>query len=174
MSEALPRWNRLPRDEAANEILPCCGSKAWAERVVAQRPFVDRASLLAASDQAWRNLGEADWTEAFRGHPRIGETRADKPPGAQSDTRSEAWSAQEQQKATGSDDVVKIALAEGNREYERRFNRIFIVCASGKTAPEILEILKRRLQNDAATELVQAAEEQRQITHLRIKRWLGE
>ena len=71
-------------------------------------------------------------------------------------------------------DEVKIALAEGNQEYERRFNRIFIVCASGKTAPEILEILRRRLQNDPEVELREAVEQQRQIMHLRIKRWLGE
>jgi 2-oxo-4-hydroxy-4-carboxy-5-ureidoimidazoline decarboxylase len=126
--------------------------------------------LLTASDETWRNLGESDWTEAFRSHPRIGETRAEQPVHA----RSAAWSAQEQRKAAAAGDDVRIALAEGNREYERRFDRIFIVCASGKTALEILEILRRRMQNDPEIELREAGEQQRQIMNLRIKRWLGE
>src|SRR5271170_5323161 len=169
MSDVLTLWNLLPADEAAHEILPCCGSKAWARRMASQRPFADEASLLAACDEAWRDLGESDWTEAFCSHPRIGETRAEKP----SHARSAAWSAQEQQRAANAGDAVKIALEEANREYQRRFNRIFIVCASGRTALEILEILRRRLQNDTETELHEAAEQQRQITNLRMKRWLG-
>jgi 2-oxo-4-hydroxy-4-carboxy-5-ureidoimidazoline decarboxylase len=169
VSNVLTRWNLLPADEAANEVLACCGSREWARRVVSARPFANRASLLAACDEAWRNLGASDWTEAFRSHPRIGETGAEKP----SPGQSTVWSEQEQQGAAGADDVVKDALAEGNRKYEGRFNRIFIVCASGKTATEILEILRRRLQNDPETELREAGEQQRQIMHLRIKRWLG-
>jgi 2-oxo-4-hydroxy-4-carboxy-5-ureidoimidazoline decarboxylase len=127
-------------------------------------------SLLAASDETWRSLDDAAWDEAFRSHPRIGETRTAQP----SHARSAAWSTLEQQKAALTGDEVKIALTEGNQEYERRFNRIFIVCASGKTAPEILDILRRRLQNDPDVELREAVEQQRQIMHLRIKRWLGE
>ena len=129
-----------------------------------------KRQLLAAAEEEWRNLGERDWDEAFRSHPRIGETRAAQPAHAQ----SAEWSAQEQQEAAAAGDVVKIALAEANREYEERFKRIFIVCASGKTAPEILAILRRRLQNDPETELREAVEQQRQIIELRIKRWLGE
>jgi 2-oxo-4-hydroxy-4-carboxy-5-ureidoimidazoline decarboxylase len=170
MSGVLMRWNHLPSEEAENEILACCGSRAWARRMDARRPFADEASLLAASDETWRNLGEADWMEAFRSHPRIGETRAEQP----SHVRSAAWSAQEQREAAAGGDVVKITLAEANREYEQRFNRIFIVCANGKTAPELLEILRHRLQNDPESELREAAEQQRQIMQLRIKRWLGE
>lgn len=170
MSDVLTRWNHLSADEAAQEILPCCGSTAWAQRMVTRRPLADKVSLLAASDETWRSLGDGAWDEAFRSHPRIGETRAAQP----SHARSAAWSAQEQQKATLAGEDVKIALAERNQEYEQRFNRIFIVCASGKTAPEILEILRRRLQNDPEVELREAVEQQRQIMHLRIKRWLGE
>jgi len=170
VSDVLTRWNNQPPDEAAQEILPCCGSTTWAQRMAARRPLVDEASVLAASDETWRSLDESAWTEAFRSHPRIGETRAKQP----ADARSAAWSALEQQKAAQTGEDVKIALAEGNREYERRFNRIFIVCASGKTAPEILEILRRRLQNDPEVELREAVEQQRQIMHLRMKRWLGE
>jgi 2-oxo-4-hydroxy-4-carboxy-5-ureidoimidazoline decarboxylase len=170
MSNVLARWNGLALDAAEDEILPCCGSKAWAHRMAAQRPLGDEMSVLSAADRNWRNLGETDWKEAFRSHPRIGETRAEQP----SHARSAAWSAQEQREATAGGDIVKIALTEANREYERRFNRIFIVCASGKSAREILEILQRRLENDPETELLEAAEQQRQIMHLRIKRWLGE
>ena len=166
----LTRWNHLPADEAAHEILPCCGSTAWAQRMVTRRPLVDAMSLLAASDETWRSLDDVALEEAFRSHSRIGETRATQ----SSHARSAAWSALEQQKAALTGDDVKIALAEANQEYERRFNRIFIVCASGKTAPEILDILRRRLQNNPDVELREAMEQQRQIMHLRIKRWLDE
>jgi 2-oxo-4-hydroxy-4-carboxy-5-ureidoimidazoline decarboxylase len=170
MSDVLARWNRLPADEAENDILPCCGSQAWAHRMAAQRPLADEASVLAACDETWWNLGNGDWDEAFRSHPRIGETRAERPFHA----RSAEWSAHEQREAAAAGDVVKIALAEANREYEQRFDRIFIVCASGKTAPEILDILRHRLRNDPEIELREAVDQQRQIMHLRIKRWLGE
>jgi 2-oxo-4-hydroxy-4-carboxy-5-ureidoimidazoline decarboxylase len=170
MSRTLARWNRLPMAEAAQEILPCCGSTAWAGGMAARRPFPDEATLLAASDQTWRNLAEADWMEAFRSHPRIGESRALKP----APTQSSAWSKQEQQNVTTAGDAVKIELAQANKEYELRFNRIFIVCATGKSAPEILEILRRRLRNDEETELDEAAEQQRLITHIRLKKWLSQ
>lgn len=170
MSDVLACWNRLSQDEAAQEILPCCGSKTWARLMAARRPLANETALLAAAEDAWRNLGEAGWSEGFRSHPRIGETSAE---GA-SHARSAAWSAQEQRESGAAGDAVKIALAEANREYENRFDRIFIVCASGKTASEILEILRRRLQNDPETELQEAVEQQWQIIQLRIKRWLAE
>jgi 2-oxo-4-hydroxy-4-carboxy-5-ureidoimidazoline decarboxylase len=168
VSEVLARWNGLPHVEAAREILACCGSKTWAASMASNRPM-DEEALLAVSDEIWRGLGEADWLEAFKSHPRIGETRAEK----DSATQSSAWSAQEQQKAATADEAVKMALKWGNREYEQKFGRIFIVCATGKSASEILEILRRRLHNDEATELQLAAEEQRQIMHIRLKKWLA-
>jgi len=167
-SETLNRWNNLPFEVAEKEILPCCGSKVWARGVTGRRPLSSESELLAASDEIWNRLGESDWTEAFRSHPRIGESTA-----ADSATiRSTKWSAQEQQGVAAADGDVKIALAEANRKYERRFERIFIVCATGKTAPEILQIIQRRMQNDKNTELREAAEQQRQITHLRLRKWL--
>ena len=134
-----------------------------------RRPLRDEAAVLAASDEIWRRLGEADWMEAFRSHPRIGETHAEQNVAA----RSSAWYEQEQQKAATAEEAVKNALKWGNREYEQKFGRIFIVCATGKTASEILEILRRRLHNDDAAELQQAAEEQRKIMHIRIKKWIA-
>jgi 2-oxo-4-hydroxy-4-carboxy-5-ureidoimidazoline decarboxylase len=169
VSEVLARWNRLPQEEAAREILPCCGSKTWAANLASKRPIQDAASLLAASDEIWRALSETGWLEPFRSHPRIGESHAEKA----TDSQSAAWSAQEQQKAAAADEAVKMALKWGNREYEQKFGRIFIVCAAEKSASEILEILRRRLHNDEATELQQAAEEQRQIMHIRLKKWLA-
>jgi 2-oxo-4-hydroxy-4-carboxy-5-ureidoimidazoline decarboxylase len=81
---------------------------------------------------------------------------------------------QEQEKVADAGDAIKIALAEGNRDYEGKFGHIFIVCATGKSAAEMLEILRRRLHNDAETELHEAAEQQRQIMQIRLKKWLQE
>ena len=170
MSGVLVQWNRLPVDEAVKEILPCCSSKAWAAGMAARRPFSDVTTLLAASEETWSNLSAADWMEAFRGHPRIGESLATPCVSDQSAT----WSAQEQKNVAAAGDAVKIALAEANHEYEQRFRNTFIVCATGKSAPDILEILRRRLRNDEPTELRETAEQQRQITRIRLTKWLSE
>jgi OHCU decarboxylase len=173
MTDVLARWNAATVEAAAAQILPCCGSQAWARKMAARRPFRDESSLVAASDETWRDLTESDWMEAFRSHPRIGEsTKPESGKHGSSAEKSVGWSVQEQEKAGNAGDEVKIALAEGNREYEQKFGRIFIVCATGKSAPEILSILRRRLQNDGATELQEAVEEQRQITQIRLKKWL--
>jgi len=169
MTDVLARWNSLLSDEAEREILPCCGSKAWARGMAARRPILDEAVLLAASDQVWKSLPASDWMEAFQNHPRIGVSRAPE----SSSARSAAWSGEEQRRVGSASEDVKVALAKENRAYEKRFHRIFIVCATGKSAPEILEILRRRLRNDETRELHEAAEQQRQIAHLRLKKWLS-
>ena len=179
MTGTLARWNDLPLVQAAQDILPCCGSAAWAGRMAARKPFADEASLLAASDETWRNLTKADWMEAFRSHPRIGgslkeETRIKQSQASDSRGQSAQWSEQEQRKVAAADDAVKAELAQANHDYEQRFSRIFIVCATGKSASEILEILRRRLRNDEETELHEAAEQQRLITHIRLKKWLSQ
>ena len=170
MNHVLSRWNLLPVDQAAKEILPCCGSRGWADGMTSSRPVQDVATLLATSDRIWRDVSAADWLEAFHSHPRIGETRAAQEPSA----RSQNWSAEEQRHAAESDDSLKQALAEANREYEQRFHRIFIICATGKSADEILANLRQRLNNDEATELREAAEQQRQIAQIRLRKWLAE
>jgi 2-oxo-4-hydroxy-4-carboxy-5-ureidoimidazoline decarboxylase len=164
----LVRWNGLDAATAAAEILPCCGSQAWAAQLAALRPFADAAQLFGASNKIWAALPEPDWCEAFDSHPRIGQQHA-----RAATAESLAWSSDEQRAAMSKDDAVKLALVEGNRQYEERFGRIFIVCASGKSASEILAILNGRMQNTAADELLEAAEQQRQITQLRLRRWLG-
>jgi 2-oxo-4-hydroxy-4-carboxy-5-ureidoimidazoline decarboxylase len=168
MSDVLARWNAAPFEAAAKQILPCCGSKAWASEMAARRPCQDESALMAASDETWRSLNESDWMEAFDSHPRIGESSVPNP----SAHRSATWAMQEQKNVAAADDAVKIALMEGNREYENKFGRIFIVCATGKSAAELLEILRRRLQKDLRTELHEAAEQQRQITQIRLRKWL--
>jgi len=168
-SEALKRWNAASPQEAINEILPCCGSSAWARELAARRPIHHETDLLAASDEIWRQLQPGEWLEAFAKHPRIGERKA--PSAAPS--QSASWSAQEQQNLASADDSIRQALAEANREYEQRFGRVFIVCATGKSAQEMLDILRSRMQNNDVTELQAAAEEQRKITNIRLKKWLN-
>ena len=169
-STVLARWNSLPPLGAAVEIFPCCGSNSWAQQMAALRPIKDEDSLLAASDKIWRSLTEAHWMEAFAHHPRIGRSVAP----SNAPARSAQWSSKEQQKVGAAADNLLATLAEGNRAYEQRFNRIFIVCAAGKSAQTILDILQRRLRNDEQTELQESAEEQRQITTLRLKKWISE
>jgi OHCU decarboxylase len=167
-NSVLARWNALESEKAAEEILPCCGSKGWARRMAERRPIPDENALLAAHDDVCARLSESDWMEAFHSHPRIGESHAP----ASAAARSAAWSGEEQQRVTTAGDDIKIALAEGNRAYEDRFHRIFIVCAARKSPAELLEILQRRLRNDEKTEFQEAAEQQRQIAQLRLKKWL--
>jgi len=167
MNTVLERWNSLDPSLAAEEILPCCGSRAWAAEMAARRPFADEDHLSITSDAVWLGLPEAAWQEAFDSHPRIGEQKAK----AATDV-SLTWSTGEQSKAVTADEAAKLALAEGNRRYEEKFGRIFIVCASGKSADEILMLLEQRMHYSPTLELHEAAEQQRQITQLRLKRWL--
>lgn len=168
MNDVLSRWNLLPSVAAICEILPCCGSNRWAQEMSSARPVADVPALLLASDEIWRGLSAADWDEAFRSHPRIGGSGGEK-----ASALSAKWSAEEQAHAAETAGSSQQALTEGNREYEKKFHRIFIICASGKSTVEILEDLRRRLENDRATELLEAAEQQRQITQLRLKKWIA-
>jgi 2-oxo-4-hydroxy-4-carboxy-5-ureidoimidazoline decarboxylase len=169
MNEALARWNQLPFADAVREIISCCGSNSWAYRLADRRPIASESSLLRASDEIWRSLPASDWLEAFQSHPRIGESTPKAPVAAQ----SASWSLQEQSNVGSADDATKTELAAANRAYEEKFGHIFIVCATGKSAAEILAILRRRMQNEGNAELHEAAEQQRQITQLRLKKWLG-
>ena len=168
MNDVLARWNSLDAESATREILPCCGSEAWAEALTAKRPYTNEATLFATSDSIWHSLPEAAWQQAFDSHPRIGQKHAQ----THATEESLRWSAQEQHTALSADAAAKLALKEANLRYEKRFNRIFIVCASGKSSSEILSILEARMSNDPQTELHEAAEQQRQITQLRLHRWL--
>lgn len=169
MNQILSDWNALPPADAAAIVLDCCGSRAWAKALTNRRPFPDAPALFSAADTLWRGLRPGEWQEAFRSHPRIGESR----PQTIAPARSAAWSEQEQQAVSTAQTDEKSALAEANRAYEQKFGYIFIVCATGKSAAEVLEILGRRMHNDADSELREAAEQHRQIMLLRLKKWLA-
>jgi OHCU decarboxylase len=166
--ENLARLNELSATEAERELLKCCGSTGWARALVAQRPFHETQELLTAADDIWRNLSEDDWLEAFAAHPKIGGRKAAREQNAQ----AAKWSEQEQSGARDADAKTLDELAEANRLYEEKFGHIFIVCATGKTAVEMLALLRTRLPNDASVELSNAAEEQRRITRLRLEKLL--
>ena len=169
MSAVLERWKEVDAEAAAAEILPCCGSRAWARAVAGRRPIEREAELLATSDAVWCGLDERDWDEAFGTHPRIGERHAT----IAATGRSLMWSEREQSAVTTSGEDIAQELSDGNRAYEARFGRTFLVFANGRGGPEILSMLKARLGNDAATELREAVEQQRLITRLRLQRWMG-
>ncbi len=169
MNPVLEHWHALPADEAAAEVLSCCGSHAWAACLAAMRPFAEEQSLFAAADRCWQHLPEEDWLEAFRSHPRIGEQHAQK----QTTATSAAWSRSEQSQMNEADTAILQRMREGHRAYEERFGRIFIVCASGKQPAELLRILEHRLASDAAQELVESAAQQQQIMQLRLRKWLA-
>jgi 2-oxo-4-hydroxy-4-carboxy-5-ureidoimidazoline decarboxylase len=165
----LDRLNALPRPEAAEQLRACCGSSRWVEAMLARRPFESAAGLLEAADEVWHAAGPEDWDEAFAHHPRIGERHAVAPVSA----TARAWSAEEQGNAAGAGEVARAALAEANDAYQRRFGRIYIVCAAGRSAEELLADIAVRMKNDPDRERAVAAEEQRKITRLRLKTLIG-
>jgi len=174
MENALKRLNALPAMEAEAELLACCGASRWVRGLVARRPFGSVAELFGAADEIWGSLGSQDWLEAFSRHPQIGEKAAEKQIKSEAGQQiSSRWSAEEQSGAQRNSADVVARLAEGNRVYRLRFGYIFIVCATGKTAEEMVAILEQRLQNDASAELTIAAEEQRRITWLRLEKLLA-
>jgi OHCU decarboxylase len=170
----LERLNTLRRDQAVAELLQCCRSQAWADTVADARPFASSEALLNTADAVWRALAAEDWLEAFRAHPRIGERAPDQqpPPGVTEERRDAAWSEQEQAAVRVGGAEALAELAALNRLYEQRFGHIFLICATGLGAADILEALRWRVDNDPAAELQIAAEEQRRITRIRLERLL--
>jgi 2-oxo-4-hydroxy-4-carboxy-5-ureidoimidazoline decarboxylase len=171
---SLAAWNALDASAATAAILPCNGSQAWANRLAALRPFQTVFDLTCTADIVWRGLPSADQQQAFDSHPRIGErhVNAATAMSPEAQAASLALSATEQSAAELTAHT-EAALAAANRTYEEKFGRIFIICATGKSAAHILAILHERLGNDPATELREAAEQQRQITQIRLRKWLA-
>jgi 2-oxo-4-hydroxy-4-carboxy-5-ureidoimidazoline decarboxylase len=169
MNATLEAWNTAGDAEAQEAMMACCGARRWAAAMVAQRPIASANELFAAGDAEWQGMEEADWMEAFSCHPRIGERKA-----APARAKSVDWSSQEQASTAHAAERVLAELAEGNALYEQRYGFTYIVCATGKSAAEMLAILKRRLKSDHETELREAAEQQRQILQIRLRKWLGE
>lgn len=158
----------MPKDLAQAALMACCGSAIWARRLADARPFESVEAVQAESERVWWDLAQEDWRLAFATHPRIGENKS-----ANASEQSQAWSEKEQSGARGAAAETMTQLAEGNAKYERRFGYIYIVCATGKTADEMLALLRQRLQNDPAAEIRIAAAEQAQITRLRVEKFLG-
>jgi OHCU decarboxylase len=155
--------NHLDRDAAEAAFIRCCGSNAWARSMAAARPFASLDAMRSTGDAIWRGLAPADWLEAFAAHPGIGDK-----------TRGSSWSDREQSGMQTAADDVRRRLASGNADYKSRFGYIFIVFATGKTAAEMLSALETRLASDPSLELGIAAEEQREITGLRLATLMGE
>ncbi len=154
--------NALANAEARAAFLSCAKSTAWAEAMLAARPFASLDALHAQADAAWAKVSDRDYDDAFSAHPRIGERKAS------ASAASLLWSRGEQAKVDDASDAARDELARVNAEYEKKFGRTYIVCATGRTAEEMLEIAKGRLGNDAKAEFAAAAAEQRKITALRL------
>ena len=162
LEAGLQSLNAARMDAAICALLRCCGSSNWAKRMAELRPFEDIDELEEAGDRNWALCSREDWLEAFAAHPKIGQRS-----GSQ-------WSQQEQSETASSDFDTQAALDRVNKEYETKFGYIFVVCAAGKTAPELLAILQQRLANDPENEIYHAAEQQQLITHLRLRKLLSE
>jgi 2-oxo-4-hydroxy-4-carboxy-5-ureidoimidazoline decarboxylase len=165
----LSELNAFPRYRAEGEFVKCCGSTAWVRTMTGRRPFANRERLLRAASEVWWRLDADDWMEAFRAHPRIGEQKAV----AHAPAQAQAWSALEQSAMHRAGPAIITALEAANEEYLAKFGYIFIVCASGKGADEMLSILKSRLSNQPEAEIRVAAEEQDKITRLRLERLIA-
>jgi len=163
----LVEFNTMGFPQAEASLMDCCGSARWAASVASRRPYAAVEALHKAADGIWWNLERADWLEAFSHHPQIG----DKPASGSESARQ--WAAGEQAGAHAASDDVRSRLARANRAYFEKFGYIYIVCATGKTAEGMLAILNQRLQNDLASELSIAAEQQRMITRIRLDKLLA-
>ena len=168
MNKKLEQLNQSAKETAKSDLLNCCGSQTWARMMVEARPFADVAALLKQAEQIWQNLEAANWLEAFAAHPKIGARQA----APKQQAQSAEWSHSEQSGANTADDSVLNSLAEANSLYEEKFGFIFIVCATGKSAEEMLDLCRRRSNNDADSEIRIAADEQRKITEIRLKKLL--
>ena len=156
----LDQFNTTAAEELRPELLACCDVPAWADAVLEARPYDDLDALIATADKAARGFDAADVDRALAQHPRIGERAAGQDTGSR-------WSRQEQ---AGVDAAAQDALLEGNRAYEDRFNRVFLICATGLSAEDIVTNLRGRLGNDDATEAAVVADELRKIALLRLRK----
>jgi len=164
----LANLNALSPADRAEALATCCGATAWVATLHAQFPFASAAALYEAAGRVWYGLGEADWREAFTHHPKIGDVKALKEKFAS----TAAWAAGEQGTVAQATQATLEALAAGNAAYEHKFGYIFIVCATGKSAAEMLTLLQARLPHKPGQELAIATGEQAKITRLRLEKLL--
>ncbi len=157
--------NALEEDDARAALTRCCGSTAWVTGMLQARPFVDEAELLQAADRVWLAASPADVREALTHHPEIG---ADVEALRAKFQSTAGWSEGEQAGVEAADETTLLQLRDGNVEYKAKFGHIFVVCATGKSAAQMLELLRARLPNEPERELLNAAQEQGKITKLRL------
>lgn len=169
MNEGLERINHASDAEAESMFRDCCGSIEWARRMTAARPFISEDELIGTAAAIWNDLETADWLEAFSAHPQIGETKA----ATVQQVRSAEWSKGEQAGMRSADERLREELAKANRDYFDKFGFIFIVCASGKNAQEMLDLCRGRSGNDREIEIANAAAEQQNITEIRLRKLLS-
>lgn len=167
MNDVLKQWNEAECEVALDTILACCGARSWGAAMIARRPVATTAELHDLADRIWASMREGDWMEAFACHPRIGERS-----NSQSNPHSITWSSQEQASIQTAAAATLVALAKSNARYEEKFGFTYIVCATGKSPEEMLAVLDRRLAGDRESEMREAAEQQRQIMHIRLRKWL--
>jgi 2-oxo-4-hydroxy-4-carboxy-5-ureidoimidazoline decarboxylase len=165
----LDQLNRLSEADATAAFRQCCAAMRWVERMVIDRPFESLSELLEISDRVWEECDVDDYLEAFQGHPRIGDVESL----AKKYAGTKDWVSGEQKGVNGADPAVLERLAKGNADYEERFGHLFIVCATGKSAAEMLALLEARLGNDPEHEIGVAAGEQNKITRIRLKKLLA-
>ncbi|QJX48334.1 2-oxo-4-hydroxy-4-carboxy-5-ureidoimidazoline decarboxylase [Hymenobacter taeanensis] len=161
--------NHLPPTGLADALQKCCGSSAWVEAMRGIFPVADAEALLQKATTIWNSLSEADWREAFTHHPKIGDVNSLK----QKFASTSAWAAGEQGAVKEAPQQVLEALAAGNEAYEQKFGYIFIVCATGKSAEEMLALLQARLPNPPQQEILIARAEQDKITRIRLEKLLA-
>lgn len=158
--------NELSESEAKLALEKCCASQEWIDRMNAERPFADDDKLQETAAEIWNSLSSDAWMQAFAAHPRIGDVSSLRAKFAS----TKGWAEGEQSGAAKASEETISQLAAGNEEYFQKFGYIFIVCATGKTADEMLELLQSRLPNDPQIEIKVAAAEQMKITILRLNK----
>jgi OHCU decarboxylase len=168
VSDGLDAVDAAERADVVSDLVTCCGARAWAEQMADARPFGDLETMLTQADRIWWSLAADDWLQAFACHPRIGDKR----PKPKQTERESSWSAQEQAGTQAAAPTTLEALNAVNRDYEARFGHVYLVCATGKSAEQMLSLARDRLGNEPAAELRVAAEQQRQITHIRLQKLL--
>jgi 5-hydroxyisourate hydrolase/2-oxo-4-hydroxy-4-carboxy-5-ureidoimidazoline decarboxylase len=157
----LSSFNNLDKETAAKELFTCCGSQKWVSLMMSAFPFESEEVLVEKATTVWYNeCGREDWAESFAHHPKIGDKKS----------LSEKFAGKEQERVVSATEEVINALAKANIDYEKKFGFIFIVCATGKSAPEMLRLLGDRLKNDSTAELNIAMGEQHKITLIRVKK----
>ncbi len=170
----LEELNTISQPQLRQELLNCCGSSTWVKMMMTYFPADNMEELLENAEELWTECSEDDWKEAFTHHPKIGDVESlTKKFASTADPIAIVWASGEQGAVSKASNETITALAEANRLYEEKFGYIFIVCATGKSAEEMLALLEERLNNKPEDELRIAAAEQLKITKLRLQKLIA-